>query len=70
MNKQRAEQILASARAIQTSLAEVETALDTDRLQVGDFQFIDRSLRAQTREVDSLIRYLEEMLGDSMRIDS
>jgi hypothetical protein len=43
--------------------------LDAEQLQVGDFQFIDGSLRVLARKADSLATLLAGMLADQSRIE-
>jgi hypothetical protein len=69
VNRKRAEQMLELARSVRRPVDEMNVILDAEQVQVGDFQFIDRSLRVLAREADSLATFLAGMLADQSRLD-
>jgi hypothetical protein len=69
VNRKRAERLLELARSVRGPVDEMNVILDSEQLQVGDFQVIDRSLRVLAREADSLATFLVGMLSDQSRIE-
>lgn len=68
MKEDRARAIHDTLLTIRGMLFELTIVIESEGLQVGDRQFIERSLALLSRETESLTRHFETMLGDASRL--